>query len=210
MICLSKGDWNTILDNVIEELTGSKKTVTVIQNTNIQTSNKSSVSFVSKPGIYAIWVNGMCKYVGETNDFSRRFAEHLFGPAATGNQYQKVLASANNGYTIGVSYVEIEPPPMRLAIEDELIYKLTKSNYPLPWNKKSVSKSGLEQWVLDFLNSTSSVSKTAWALELQSAYIIDFGLNNRLDSVLKSMVLKKLIKRKRKVVSHKYEYFYSL
>ena len=212
MNCLPNGKWIKILDDVKEELIDKKSNLITIPNADILNSNSTSISAVSGSGMYAIWVNGMCKYIGETNNLLRRLGEHLFGPSTPGNQHSIVSNYASvNVNVICVSYVVIKPSSMRLAIEDAMIYKLTKSNFSLPWNKKSVSKTNLQKWVLDYLNnSTIWNMKAAWALELNSAYTLDFGNNNRLDAVLKSMVSTGTIQKKRKKIGHKFETFYYL
>ena len=200
LFTLSKANWNLILDDAEEHLVGSKKKLITIPNANIIKSNNTQASlFPTKFGVYSIWVNGACKYIGEAQNLRTRLKQHLFGSSGSTSKYANVLAHAKTpGSLVQISFVEVDNRSMRFAVEDGLINRLTGTNYSLPWNTLSVSHKRLEKWVFEFLKSQKKIFKVYGTLEMiiEAAYVIDFGMNNRINAVLQDMVLSGKLKLK--------------
>jgi len=81
-------------------------------------------------------------YLGQSKGkYSRqRIRNHLFHKhIKTGSQLSKVQACANKGQAVGISFVEIDPPYLRHAIEEILIEKHSSS---LSWNFQGKTRSG--------------------------------------------------------------------
>lgn len=200
LITLSKANWNSILDVAEDNLIGSKKILFTIPNADIINSNNTQASlFPTKFGVYSIWVNGVCNYIGEAKNLRNRLKQHLFGASGSASKNAQVLAHAQiPSSLIQVSFIEVDVSSMRYAVEDGLINRLTGTNYSLPWNTLSVSHKRLEKWVIEFLKSQKKIFKMKASLEIiiEAAYAIDFGMNNRIQAVLQNMVQNGMLKFK--------------
>jgi hypothetical protein len=94
--------------------------------------------FHKRSCIYAIWekrgIKIFLRYVGQTTDKTskqRVFNHFIAKHPRTGSKLAKVQESIANGYTVGVTLVEIKPKQMRQYLEQMLI-KENKS--VLMWN----------------------------------------------------------------------------
>lgn len=127
--------------------------------TNIIYKNKSVASFdehnsdflkkvAGKSIVYCIWLGNTKqslkpKYVGHVKETitRQRMRAHLTKKnKATGSQLAKVILAVEQGYSIGMTVVIIQPPYMRKALEDWLIAKHSKM---LVWNEIGRSKAKL-------------------------------------------------------------------
>jgi hypothetical protein len=98
--------------------------------------------------IYAIWILQSGKawkpmYIGQRQLSSgwSRVRQHLFStPSGTQSKLEKVREVLSRGYSIGVTKIAVRPDSMRLAIEEELIFRNTPLNTDLPWNEKARQK----------------------------------------------------------------------
>lgn len=96
--------------------------------------------------VYAIWSRAsnsekwVVMYIGQrTKDkVIERIKQHLFKtPSGTQSKIEKVKAQLSNNCTIGISAILITPDPLRLSVEDQLIFRNTNKDSDLPWNNKS-------------------------------------------------------------------------
>lgn len=99
--------------------------------------------------LYALWVRSgpaeswQCMYIGQRQQKKgwSRVREHLFHtPKGTQSKLVQLAEQLRKGCQIGVTGVLIEPDSVRLAIEEELIYRNTSSDSALPWNNKGRRK----------------------------------------------------------------------
>lgn len=96
--------------------------------------------------IYAVWSrdNGSepwrVMYIGQrTQQFVvERIKQHLFKtPNGTKSKLEQVKVLVQSGKQIGLTTVLVTPDPVRLSVEDQLIFHNTSSESDLPWNHKS-------------------------------------------------------------------------
>jgi len=96
--------------------------------------------------IYALWARvgdsdtWKVMYIGQRTRASviERIKQHLFKtPSGTKSKLDQVSMLVLSGNQIGLTTVLINPDPVRLAVEDQLIFRNTNSENDLPWNKKS-------------------------------------------------------------------------
>lgn len=95
--------------------------------------------------LYALWVRGnpseqwRCMYIGQRKQKKAwsRVREHLFHtPKGTQSKLAELAEQLRNGRQIGITGVLVEPDSIRLAVEEELIYRNASSETGLPWNNK--------------------------------------------------------------------------
>lgn len=95
--------------------------------------------------LYALWIRSgpaedwKCMYIGQRQQKKgwSRVREHLFHtPKGTQSKLIQLAEQLRKGYQVGVTGVLVEPDSIRLAIEEELIYRNTSSESALPWNNK--------------------------------------------------------------------------
>ncbi|WP_148040501.1 hypothetical protein [Marichromatium sp. AB32] len=121
------------------------KTTKIIENTS---NNEKAIRQEVGDGanIYALWSRDndsdswRTMYIGQrTQRFViERIKQHLFNtPNGTQSKLEKVRLLAQEGKQIGITTVLINPDPLRLSVEDQLIYSNTSTNTDLPWNNKS-------------------------------------------------------------------------
>jgi hypothetical protein len=96
--------------------------------------------------IYAIWSKESkadtwhVMYIGQrTKQFVlERINQHLFKtPKGTNSKIEHVKDLLQNGSQVGVSTILVEPDPLRLSVEVQLIFRNTDKSTQLPWNNKS-------------------------------------------------------------------------
>ena len=96
--------------------------------------------------IYAIWSRLLSSdkwtvmYIGQRSesDIIGRIKQHLFTtPSGTRSKIEKVKELVLKDYQIGISTIFVTPDPLRLSVEDQLIFKNTNNASELPWNHKS-------------------------------------------------------------------------
>lgn len=96
--------------------------------------------------IYAVWSRDgdanpwRAMYIGQrTQQFVvERIKQHLFkAPNGTQSKIEQVKQLVLDGQQIGITAVLITPDPVRLSVEDQLIYRNTNNQTELPWNNKS-------------------------------------------------------------------------
>ncbi|MDD9180781.1 MULTISPECIES: hypothetical protein [Aliivibrio] len=104
---------------------------------------------VKGANIYALWVRGKsCSewtpmYVGQRTESKiiERIKQHLFKkPKQTQSKLSKVENVVSKGSSIGITTIHVSPDPLRLSIEDQIIYQNTPTGKVLPWNNKSRNK----------------------------------------------------------------------
>lgn len=95
-------------------------------------------------GVYAIWVKDSTdlslRYIGHTAAATARqqIRNHFINKdPRTASQLEHVNEELANGSTVGLTFIAINPPELRLLIEELLINELTD---PRCWNKKSRKK----------------------------------------------------------------------
>ena len=133
-------DLNPLLRDLQTELLGTSPIVVNYEANNPNTFDSILGSF----NLYAIWVNANRKdwrpmYVGQRKrQFAlQRLRQHLFKcPSATASKLHFVTAERNKGHIIGVTHALVDPDSLRLAIEEEIIYRNTRQVDDLPWNDK--------------------------------------------------------------------------
>jgi len=79
-------------------------------------------------------------YVGQRSkgNVIERIKQHLFKtPNGTQSKFEKVKKLVASNHHIGISSILITPDPLRLSVEDQLIYTNTNNDSDLPWNNKS-------------------------------------------------------------------------
>lgn len=94
--------------------------------------------------IYVIWVcvagnSWQPMYLGQRKCQSslQRLVQHLYAcPHKTASKLHHVLAARRAGNSVGVTVAFVSPDSLRLAIEEELIYRNTSRVEDLPWNDK--------------------------------------------------------------------------
>ena len=112
------------------------------------TENKSVIEQEVGEGanIYAIWSRAsnsdkwVVMYIGQRSKSKviERIKQHLFKtPSDTESKIEKIKEHLNNNYEIGISTIFVSPDPLRLSVEDQLIFNNTDNASNLPWNKKS-------------------------------------------------------------------------
>ena len=96
--------------------------------------------------IYAVWTRDKSSnpwrvmYIGQrTQQFVvERIKQHLFKtPNGTQSKIEQVTQLVQSGKEIGLSAVLVAPDPIRLSVEDQLIFRNTNSETDLLWNNKS-------------------------------------------------------------------------
>ncbi len=99
--------------------------------------------------LYALWIRSgpseawQCMYIGQRQQKKgwSRVREHLFyTPKGTQSKLAQLTECLRKGCQVGVTGVLVEPDSIRLAIEEELIYRNTLSACALPWNNKGRKK----------------------------------------------------------------------
>lgn len=99
--------------------------------------------------LYALWVRSspaetwQCMYIGQRQQKKAwsRVREHLFHtPKGTQSKLVQLAEQLRKGCQVGVTGVLVEPDSIRLALEEELIYRNTLSESALPWNNKGRRK----------------------------------------------------------------------
>lgn len=98
--------------------------------------------------IYALWKriegeNWRLMYIGQRRFKSgwSRIEQHLFSkPQGTQSKLLEVRAVIESGAEIGITAILVEPDSMRLAIEDELIYRNSMYTEHIIWNLKGRAK----------------------------------------------------------------------
>jgi hypothetical protein len=98
--------------------------------------------------IYALWQrkegeNWQLMYIGQRSFKSgwSRVEQHLFStPQGTQSKLLEVRAVVESGAEIGITAILVEPDSMRLAIEEELIYRNSMSAEHIIWNLKGRAK----------------------------------------------------------------------
>jgi hypothetical protein len=96
--------------------------------------------------LYALWSRDSdsdlwrVMYIGQrTRQFVvERIKQHLFQtPRGTQSKIEAVRQRVQSGKTIGLSTILVTPDPVRLSVEDQLIFRNTNAETDLPWNNKS-------------------------------------------------------------------------
>jgi len=96
--------------------------------------------------VYALWTRDSdsdpwkVMYIGQRtkNNVAERIKQHLFKtPKGTQSKIEKVRALVQAGKQVGLSTILITPDPVRLSVEDQLIFINTNTQTDLPWNNKS-------------------------------------------------------------------------
>jgi hypothetical protein len=96
--------------------------------------------------IYAIWSRASSSnkwevmYIGQRSkgNVIERIKQHLFKtPSGTQSKLEKVKDLVILNHYIGISTILISPDPLRLSVEDQLIFINTNNGSDLPWNNKS-------------------------------------------------------------------------
>jgi len=100
-------------------------------------------SIAGQSVVYAIWVRTpstgqpVLRYIGHVEGVgarTRMINHFVRKDPRTGAKLDNVRAALAAGYEVGVSFVAIDPPEVRLYVEEMLIQKLDGDDY---WNKKS-------------------------------------------------------------------------
>lgn len=96
--------------------------------------------------IYAIWSRAsssekwIVMYIGQRSKkkVTERIKQHLFKtPSGTQSKIVNVKEQLSRNYSIGISAILVCPDPLRLSVEDQLIFRNTNNETDLPWNNKS-------------------------------------------------------------------------
>lgn len=113
---------------------------------NIEANAEVIAQEVARGGnIYALWAREddvdpwATMYIGQrTQQFiAERLRQHLFHtPARTQSKIHKVTELVQQNWQIGITVILVSPDPVRLAVEDQLIYLNTDAATDLPWNTK--------------------------------------------------------------------------
>lgn len=130
---------------ILDATTGEARLIDAILDTVAE--NRQIIDSVAGSSVvYAIWVR-----TPSTGEPTLRYIGHVVGVGArtrminhfvrkdprTGAQLENVRTALAAGYEVGVSFVAIDPPEVRLYVEEMLIQKLVGDDY---WNKKSSLK----------------------------------------------------------------------
>lgn len=149
---LSIDDFNSLISDANTALLGRAPATIRYSDTNDLAANAQQNQAViaqevgEGANIYALWSRTADKdpwtvmYIGQrTSDFViERIKQHLFKlPSGTQSKLDQVRQLVQAGKQIGISAILVEPDPMRLSVEDQLIFKNTNSETDLPWNNKS-------------------------------------------------------------------------
>jgi hypothetical protein len=186
---IDENKWQKIVLDAEENLVGKLKNKIKIDSTIIGNKKEKTPSEIpSSPGIYAIWSNNTVKYIGEAAILKSRLRQHLiYKSSKTGSKLEKVKDENTKGNTIFISFICVEPPSLRLAIEDRLIGKRREKNHSaLPWNIKSTAVKDCTNWVLEQLkNAGEDGINTPY---LSYAYALEKDVSVSLDKILKALV----------------------
>jgi hypothetical protein len=96
--------------------------------------------------LYALWSRDLdsdpwrVMYVGQRTRLSviERIKQHLFKtPSGTQSKIQEVRQLVQSDKQLGLSAILVDPDPVRLSVEDQLIFRNTNTETDLPWNNKS-------------------------------------------------------------------------
>jgi hypothetical protein len=94
--------------------------------------------------VYCIWRQQKAQekfdlvYVGQAKNIRDRMRNHLsYKGEGTNSKLEEVQRAVGGGETIGVTFVKIDPPYMRTAVEGWLIREIAKTGEKvLLWNKR--------------------------------------------------------------------------
>lgn len=100
----------------------------------------------NKPVVYCIWIGDSLtnlnqRYIGhakETISRARMIAHFSNKNKRTGSQLEKIKTALEKDLIIGATFVQIDPPYMRMSIEEWLIGKYSDK---LEWNRNGKIKS---------------------------------------------------------------------
>ncbi len=112
---------------------------------NRDKNNQSILNSIGRDaGVYAIWVKDSMdmslRYIGHTAGATarQRIRNHFINKdPRTASQLEHVNEELEKGSKVGVTFIAINPPELRLLIEELLVNELTD---PRCWNKKSRKK----------------------------------------------------------------------
>jgi len=151
-MCLTIDNFDLLISNASIKLLQREPTlITYIDINNLESSIATNEKTIAKEiskgaNIYAIWSrkpnadNWNTMYIGQRskNKVIERINQHLFKtPIGTQSKLSQVSESLSNNCDIGISTILISPDPLRLTVEDQLIFSNTNNYHDLPWNKKS-------------------------------------------------------------------------
>lgn len=150
---LSINDFDLLVSNANNNLLIRVPTSINYTNTNDLSKNntmKNKSVIAQEVGenanIYAIWSRLLSSdkwtvmYIGQRteSEIIGRINQHLFKtPSGTWSKIKKVQELVLKNYQIGISTIFVTPDPLRLSVEDQLIFKNTNNSSELPWNHKS-------------------------------------------------------------------------
>lgn len=127
---------------IVTNAAGVKEEIDAILDT-LADNRQILDSIAGNSVVYAIWARAT-----PTDEPRMRYIGHVVGAGArmrlinhfvrkdprTGSQLENVRKALAAGYQVGVSFVAIDPPEVRLYVEEKLIQQLKGDGY---WNKKS-------------------------------------------------------------------------
>ncbi len=151
-MCLTIDNFDLLISNAsLNLLQREPILITYTDRENIESNkDKNDEAIAEEIGkganIYAIWSrkpntdNWNTMYIGQRSKKKviERIKQHLFKtPKGTQSKLENVRDALSNDFDIGISTILITPDPLRLSVEDQLIFSNTNSYHDLPWNNKS-------------------------------------------------------------------------
>jgi len=149
---LSIEGFDSLVANANTALLG-RAPVTIAYNgtTDLSTSASSNDAVIAREihggaNLYALWSRDTgsdpwsVMYIGQRSQqyVVERIKQHLFKtPNGTQSKLEQVRKLVQSGKQIGLTAVLITPDPVRLSVEDQLIFRNANSVTDLPWNSKS-------------------------------------------------------------------------
>ena len=129
-------DWQSLIDEAHEKLVGEKaKRIRIPWKIVGDRETSLPTSIVNQGGIYAIWIDGIVRYIGEALKIQSRLRTHIIyasrNPATntgTESKLSRVLKAKEQKQKIEVSFVVVQPVSLRLLLEEEVIHKVDKDN----------------------------------------------------------------------------------
>ncbi len=126
-------------------------TITYTNTTDLNVNASANAAVIKEEvgegaNVYAVWSRGKdsdpwrVMYIGQrTKQFVvERIKQHLFKtPNGTQSKIEQVKQFVQSGKQIGLSAILVTPDPVRLSVEDQLIFRNTNAETDLPWNNKS-------------------------------------------------------------------------
>lgn len=126
-------------------------TITYTNTTDLSANASNNEALIKQEigvgaNVYALWSRDndsdpwRVMYIGQrTQQFVvERIKQHLFKtPNGTQSKLEQVKQLVQSSKQIGITTVLITPDPVRLSVEDQLIFRNTNNESDLPWNNKS-------------------------------------------------------------------------